>query len=79
MTVVDSKDMALRGRIGGFARAAKYSRDELTSSARRGFMARFEPQDPLLSEEERQRRAQASLRAHMAKLARLSAIKRKKQ
>lgn len=79
MSAVDSKDMALRGRIGGFARAAKYPRDELTSSARRSFMARFEPQDPSLSEEERQRRAQANLRAHMARLARLSAIKRKRQ
>jgi hypothetical protein len=77
MQVVDSKDMALRGRIGGYARAARYSPDELTSAARQGFMARFEPQDPLLSEGERQRRAQANLKAHMARLARLSAIKRK--
>ena len=77
MQVVDSKDMALRGRIGGYARAARYSPDELTGAARRGFMARFEPQDPLLSEGERQRRAQANLKAHMAKLARLSAIKRR--
>jgi len=78
MAIADSKDMALRGRIGGYARAARYSPDELTCAARRGFMARFEPRDPLLSEEERQRRTQANLKAHMARLARLSAIKRKK-
>lgn len=76
MPVADSKDMALRGRIGGYARAAKYSSDELTGAARRGFMARFEPQEQGLSQEERERRTQAALKAHMAKLARLSAIKR---
>lgn len=72
-------DMALRGRIGGFARAAKYSPDELTGQARQGFLKRFEPQDSGLSQEERDRRTQAALRAHMARLARLSALKRKKQ
>ena len=76
MAVVDSKDMALRGRIGGFVRASRYSPEELTGPARRGFMARFEPQEPGLSQEERERRTQAALRAHMAKLSRLSALKR---
>jgi len=74
-----SADMALRGRIGGFTRASKYPPDELTSQARRGFLKRFEPQDSGLSQEERDRRTQAALKAHMAKLARLSAIKRKRQ
>jgi len=74
---LDSKDMAARGKIGGYTKAAKYSPQELTGPARRGFMARFEPQDPSLSEEERQRRARANLKAHMSRLARLSAIKRK--
>jgi hypothetical protein len=62
----------LRGRIGGYAKAAKHPADELTTAARRGFMARFEPQDPDLDQAERQRRAQAALKAHMAKLAYLS-------
>ena len=74
----DSVDMASRGRIGGYSRAAKYSPEELTGTARVGFMRRFIPDDPGLSEEERQRRAQAGLRAHMARLARLSAKSRQR-
>ena len=69
---LDSHDAALRGRIGGFSKAAKHPADTLTTAARRGFMARFEPQDPDLDQAERQRRAQAALKAHMAKLAYLS-------
>ena len=76
--VEKNMDMSLRGKIGGYAKAARYSPDELTGAARRGFMARFEPQEQGLSQEERQRRAQAALRAHMAKLARLSALKRQR-
>jgi len=60
------------GRIGGYAKAAKHPADTLTTAARRGFMARFEPSDPDLDDTERQRRTQAALRAHMAKLAYLS-------
>jgi hypothetical protein len=62
----------LRGRIGGFSKAAKHPADQLTTAARRGFMARFQPSDPDLNDDERQRRAQAGLRAHMARLAYLS-------
>jgi len=69
---LDHRDAYLRGRIGGYAKAAKHPADELTTAARRGFMARFEPQDPDLDQAERQRRAQAALKAHMAKLAYLS-------
>ena len=76
---MDSRDMALRGRIGGFARAAKYDSQELTGAARAGFLLRFQPQEQGLSEEERLRRAQAALKAHMAKLARLSALSRRKE
>ena len=79
MAVVDSKDMALRGRIGGYSRAGKYSPEQLTGAARAGFLKRFIPDDDNLSEDERLRRAQANLRAHMARLARLSSLKRKKQ
>lgn len=73
----NSQDMASRGRIGGYSRAAKYSSEELTSAARAGFLKRFEPTDPGLSHEERQRRAQCALKAYMAKLARKSTMARK--
>ena len=62
----------MRGRIGGFSKAAKHPPDTLTTAARRAFMARFEPSDPDLDDKERQRRTQAALNAHMAKLAYLS-------
>lgn len=71
-------DMAARGRIGGFSRAAKYPSNELTCQARAGFLHHFEPTDTGLSQEEFVRRTQAGLRAHMAKLARLSALARKR-
>lgn len=71
------KEMALRGRMGGYAKAAKYPADELTAPARSGFLRRFEPTDPNLSPQERQRRTEAALKAHMAKLARLSAKARR--
>lgn len=77
--MIDRSDMAARGRIGGYEKASRYPADELTREARAGFMERFMPTDPDLSEEERQRRAQASLRAHMARLARLSALARRKK
>ncbi len=79
----DPQDMAARGRIGGYARAAKYSPEELTGKARAGFVHRFEAEvdpDGTLPPEERQRRANAALRAHMAhmaQLARKSALKRR--
>ena len=74
----DSADMALRGRIGGFSRAAKHSPEELTGAARAGFLRRFISDDPSLSEEEKQRRARAGLKSYMAKLARKSAQARQK-
>ena len=77
--VIDSRDMSLRGKIGGFSKAAKYSPQELTGAARVGFLKRFIPNDDNLSEGERMRRTQANLRAHMARLARLSAMKRKRR
>jgi len=45
MATLNSKDMALRGRIGGYAKAAKYNSQELTGAARAGFLKRFIPQD----------------------------------
>ena len=75
---LDCCEARLRGRIGGFSKAAKYPAETLTAAARRGFLARFEPADPGLDENERQRRAQAALRAYMAGLARKSALARRK-
>ena len=75
---LDPHDASLRGRIGGFSKAAKHPPDTLTAAARRGFMAQFTPTDPDLDDGERQRRAEAALRAHMARLARKSALARRK-
>lgn len=73
----DPHDMALRGRIGGLTRASRYPPDQLTSKARATFLARFlaqvDARTPGLPEQERQRRARALLKAHMAKLAHRSA------
>lgn len=74
--------MALRGRIGGYAKASRYPPPQLTQAARATFLARFERDvDPhgLLPAEERQRRAQAALRAHMARLALMSVEARRKR
>ena len=78
----DTGEMALRGRIGGFAKAARHSREELTRAARDGFLARFEREvdpDGILAEQERKRRAVAARNAHMARLALKSAIVRRQQ
>jgi hypothetical protein len=59
-------------RKGAYAVHAKYDARYLTSAARKGFAARFERQvdpDGTLPPDERQRRAQAALRAHMQDLA----------
>jgi hypothetical protein len=79
-----SRDPIIRrqvARIGGLTRAALYDGREVTKAARRGFMARFEDEvdpDRQLSPDERQRRAQAAMRAHMARLALRSAKSRRK-
>jgi|GEM_PF-2301672 len=77
--VFNSQDMALRGRIGGFARAAKYSPEQLTGPARIGFLRRFWPDDVSLSDQEKVRRAQAGLNSYMASLARQSALSRRRK
>jgi len=75
--MIDRADMALRGRIGGYSKAARYPSDVLTGASRRGFMHRFEPTEAGLTEEERRRRTKCALQAHMAKLARKSALARR--
>ena len=77
-----SMEMALRGRIGGYARAAKYSPEELTCQARAGFLRRFEIEvdpDGTLPPEERSRRGVADRKAHMAVLAHKSAKARRRR
>ena len=69
-----------RARIGGFALAASRDPRDYTRAARRGFMRRFLDQvDPerKLPAAERERRARAALKAHMAGLALKSARKRR--
>ena len=62
----------LAGSKGGNTRSARYDRDELTRAARNGFEDSFlravDP-DGILDSAERQRRAHAAMRAHMADLA----------
>jgi hypothetical protein len=70
------------GRIGGLTRASMYDGTEMTAPARNAAFARFEHQvDPNreLSADERQRRAIAAQRAHMARIALKSADKRRKK
>ena len=75
---VDARDMALRGRIGGHVLRATHDPQIYTAKARSVFLARFIPDDPDLSEDERMARAQAGLTAHMLQLARKSALARKR-
>lgn len=66
-------DKQLIGRIGGLVKASRYPPTQLTQAARDGFLKRFESKDTTLSAEEKERRARAGLKAHMMRLARLSA------
>ena len=75
------QDMALRGRIGAFRLHSTRSGREVTAAARRGFLARFEREvdpDGNLPLDERTRRAEMALRAHMAQLAYRSAKARRR-
>ena len=71
----------LYGRIGGLRTRSRHDPGEYTSAARRAFLRRFELEvDPegTLAPEERERRAEAALGAHMARLAYHSAVARAK-
>ncbi len=67
----------LRARLGGLARVARGDSEEMAATARRGFMRKFDllvdPNNEL-EPAERERRANAALRAHMTRLA----LKRKR-
>ena len=73
---LDPAEMALRGRIGGFAQKAKHDPKLPTAAGRAAFLARFEHEvdpDRLLPEAERQRRAASAKKAYFARLGYLSA------
>ncbi len=73
-------DRSLRARAAAHTLRSKYDSREITAPARKAFLTRFEHDvDPegLLSPEERQRRAQHALKAHMQRLALASARARK--
>lgn len=75
----DREEMARRGRIGAYARLARHDPRELTQPARDAFLSKFEREvdpDGTLAPEERQRRAECARKAHMLRLARLSAAAR---
>jgi hypothetical protein len=81
LRVFDPADMALRGRIGGFTTHSRHDSREITRAARETFLANFlKSVDPenLLPDGERHRRAESLRRAHFARLARLSALARRK-
>ena len=66
----------LWGSMGGLTAWSRHGVETMLGPARRGFIARFERMvDPTgsLSEEERARRAQRAMRAHMLRLAERSA------
>lgn len=71
----------LRGRLGGFALAARRDPKTYTASARAAFMDRFLNEvDPerILAPDERERRAIAARRAYFARLAMTSARSRRR-
>jgi hypothetical protein len=70
------KRQQLWGSMGGLTAWSRHGVETMLAPARRGFIARFERiVDPTgsLSQEERSRRAQRAMRAHMLQLAERSA------
>ncbi len=66
------RERSLRARIGAHALHSTHDPTDTTANARAAFLARFEEEvDPerLLSEAERQRRAEHARKAHMTRLA----------
>jgi len=71
-------EYSLRGRVGAFGLHATHDPKITTIPARRAFLQRFLDTIPAdLPEEERLRRAQSALRAHMTRLAFYSARNRR--
>ena len=74
-------EIALRSRLGGLSKAARYDGREGTEAARRAFRERFLTEvDPenVLDPDERERRAAAARSAYFTKLALQSRIARRK-
>jgi hypothetical protein len=67
---------SLAGRAGAYALHSKYDSKEITRAAREAFLRKWVDEvdpDRQLAEDERFRRAENALKAHMAKLALRSA------
>lgn len=78
----DPADLALRGRIGAHLLHSRYDSKVLTAPARAAFLASFEravDPDGSLPADERRRRAAHLRAAHFARLARLSALARRRR
>ncbi len=75
-------DRVQRARIAAYALHATHNSREITAPARAAFLAgvarRVDPEG-ILGEEERERRARAALRSHMAALALKSAQARRRR
>lgn len=72
----------LYGRIGGLRTRSRHDPAQYTSAARQAFLKSFELEvDPqgILPLDERRARANAARRAHMARIAYLSAVARAKK
>lgn len=79
---MDEAERKLRGRIGAHALHASHDSREVTAKARLAFRQRLENQvDPegALSPEERARRAEHALQAHMARMSPKAAQVRSQQ
>ncbi len=78
--MLSPEERAMRGRIGAYVTHSRHDPKETTAKARETFLSQFEHQvDPegVLPEAERIRRAEAARKAHMTRLAYLSAKARK--
>ncbi|MGD0115990.1 MAG: hypothetical protein ABSC13_08320 [Dehalococcoidia bacterium] len=60
---------AARGRLGGLTTASRYSPAAITAPARAAFLKSFTPDDPEISDAERERRAKAARRLHFMRMA----------
>lgn len=76
-----SGERSIRARIAALSLHAQRDSREITAPARSSFLARFEREvdpDGVLAPQERAKRAQRALRAHMQRLALRSAQSRRK-
>jgi hypothetical protein len=78
--VLSPSERTIRARLAAHEQHSRYSPHETTAAGQTAFRARFEKQvdpDGVLPVEERARRAQSALRAHMTRLAFYSARNRR--